>query len=81
MNAFNYLASGMEEWKHISEGFVAKFMLYSLRNREAQPFFDCNSPALFITEKLIVLRYSKDPTTLELLTTTEADKLMLPFRQ
>ena len=40
--------------------------------------FDCNSLALFITEKLIVLRYSKDLTTQELLTTTEAVNATFP---
>ena len=74
MNAFSYLASGMAEWKHISEEFVAKFMLYSLRNREA-------NPGTVHYGKTDFLRYAKDLTTLELLTTIEAVKLMLPFRQ
>ena len=69
----------MVEWKHISAEFVLKFIQSSTK----KPNFDHSltvTPAVH-HGKLNVLRYSKDPTTREILTTTEAVKLMFPFRQ
>ena len=72
----------MAEWKHISEEFVAKF--YTVFEPE-RPNFDHSLTVILAVHygKTECLRYSKDPKTLDvlILQTTEAIKLMLPFRQ